>query len=525
MKRYLQLFVLCIILLLNGCADNEEGIAGLSMLKGEKTITVVKLSAVDDIKDKRIGIFSGTVHDAFITRTYPKAKAFMYDNTSDMVLSLKTGKIDAAMLESITANIILRHNPDLGLLSDDVFTMPLGVGFRKDTPALRDEFNNFLKEIRQDGVYDEMSKRWFVDDAEKAVMPPFKNPVSDKKLVVAVSVEDLPYVAAMNGDYVGFDIEMIKRFAERANYNLEIITVDFSALIAALVSGKVDIITDGIAISEERAKQIDFSDAYANFKTAVIVTKKNLASYDGVGITPVKTSFLKSVSNSFYSNIILEKRYLLIIDGLKITVIISILAAIIGTLIGGLICFMRMSKRKVLSVAAGLFINLIRGTPVLVLLMIIFYVIFASTNINPVIVAVIAFGINFGAYVSEMFRTSIQSVDKGQAEAGIATGFTKVQTFVHIIMPQALRHVLPVYKGEFISLLKMTSIVGYIAVQDLTKASDIIRSRTFDAFFPLIMAAVLYIIIAWLLTWALSCLEISVDPKRKHIKKEVEVSL
>ena len=160
----------------------------------------------------------------------------------------------------------------------------------------------------------------------------------------------------------------------------------------------------------------------------------------------------------------------------------------------------------------------------LVFLMIIFYVVFASVHINPVIVAVIAFGINFGAYVSEMFRTSIESIDKGQREAGIASGFTKVQTFVHIIMPQALQRVLPVYKGEFISLVKMTSIVGYIAVQDLTKASDIIRSRTFDAFFPLIMAAVLYIIIAGLLTWALSYIEVSVDPKRKKIKRMKEVN-
>ena len=121
-----------------------------------------------------------------------------------------------------------------------------------------------------------------------------------------------------------------------------------------------------------------------------------------------------------------------------------------------------------------------------------------------------------------MFRTSIQSIDTGQKEAGIAGGFTNTQTFIHIIAPQALRHLLPVYKGEFISLVKMTSIVGYIAVQDLTKATDIIRSRTFDAFFPLIMAAVIYLVITWLLTKALGCIEISVAPRRKHVIKEVQ---
>jgi polar amino acid transport system substrate-binding protein len=115
-----------------------------------------------------------------------------------------------------------------------------------------------------------------------------------------------------------------------------------------------------------------------------------------------------------------------------------------------------------------------------------------------------------------MFRTSIESVDRGQREAGIAGGFTKVQTFIYIVMPQALRHVLPVYKGEFISLIKMTSVVGYIAVQDLTKAGDIIRSRTFDAFFPLIMVAVLYFLVSWSLALALDYIGFKIDPKRKR---------
>ena len=183
---------------------------------------------------------------------------------------------------------------------------------------------------------------------------------------------------------------------------------------------------------------------------------------------------------------------------------------------------MRMSKNKLLLGFAKGYISLLRGTPVLVLLMIIFYVVFASVNISPVIAAILAFALNFAAYVSEMFRTSIQGVDKGQAEAGVAGGFTKVETFIYIIMPQAMRQVLPVYKGEFISLLKMTSIVGYIAVQDITRASDIIRSRTFDAFFPLLMAAAIYLVLAWLLTWALDKVEISVDPKRKRVKKVEE---
>jgi len=301
--------------------------------------------------------------------------------------------------------------------------------------------------------------------------------------------------------------------------------MQFSSLIAAMAAGKVQMISDGIAITEERAKQINFSDPYCYFNTVVVTLRKNLDGQVENNAEVQKKSFFKSVKESFNNNIIHEKRYLLIIEGLKITIIISIFAALLGTIIGGLICFMRMSKNNFLSHTAKVYISLLRGTPVLVLLMIIYYVVFASVNIYPVVVAVIAFGMNFGAYVSEMFRTSIQSIDRGQLEAGIAGGFTKVQTFLHIILPQALRHVLPVYKGEFISLVKMTSIVGYIAVQDLTKASDIIRSRTFDAFFPLIMVAIFYLIIAWLLTWALGYIEISVDPKIKRSKRTKEANV
>jgi polar amino acid transport system substrate-binding protein len=227
----------------------------------------------------------------------------------------------------------------------------------------------------------------------------------------------------------------------------------------------------------------------------------------------MELTFLQGIADSFYSNIIQEQRYILILDGLKVTIIISILATLFGTLLGGLICYMRMSKNRMMQGISGVYISILRGTPVLVVLMIIFYVFFASVDIDPVAVAIIAFGLNFAAYVSEMFRTGIESIDRGQTEAGIALGFTKVKTFIHIVMPQAVQRILPVYKGEMIALVKMTSIVGYIAVQDLTKAGDMIRSRTFDAFFPLIMVAVLYFLISWLLMFALGYAEKKTNPK------------
>ena len=340
-------------------------------------------------------------------------------------------------------------------------------------------------------------------------------------VVLGVGVGDLPNSAIINGEHVGFDIEFLKTFARREGLNLKILTMEFSSLIAAIATGKADMIADGIGITEERQKQVDFSEPYNQLKTAVLVLKTDMAGSGATqagsvsGDSSSKPSLWQSIANSFQSNIIVEKRYLLILDGLRVTAIIALLSILFGTALGGVICWMRMSHNKALVALARVYVSILRGTPVLVLLMIIFYVIFASVDVDPAIVAVIAFGLNFAAYVSEMYRTGIEGVDRGQTEAGIAMGFTKLQTFVHIVFPQASRRILPVYKGEIISLVKMTSIVGYIAVQDLTKASDIIRSRTFDAFFPLIMVAVLYFLISWLLMVGLDSLDRATDPKLK----------
>lgn len=495
-----------------------SGIAALVRSKSDRENEMVtpKLRSGKEICDKRIGVMLGTVHDSYARKNYPNAEIFQYHSVPDMIMALNSGKVDVAIIGNVTLKDILKRNDRIGILENEIYSCPLGIGFNKENTALISRFNAFLKEIKANGIYDDMVDRWMKKDIYQ--MPQIETPAKNGKLNSGVVTSiGFPHSGIENGKNAGFDIELAKRFA--AYLGMEFVPVDlvFSSMLASLKTNKIDIAACSMMITGERQKQISFSDPYYSSVACIIALKNNMSAFTGNEEKPVKASFAKSISESFYNNIILEKRYLLIIDGLKITILISIFASIVGTIIGGLVCFMRMSRRKILSMTARFYISILRGTPVLVLLMIIYYVVFGSVNINPAIVAIFAFGLNFGAYVSEMFRTSIESVDKGQKEAGIAGGFTQMQTFIHIILPQATRQALPVYKGEFISLVKMTSIVGYIAVQDLTKASDIIRSRTFDAFFPLLMAALLYLIIAWLLSWALGYVEVSVDPKRRHL--------
>lgn len=210
----------------------------------------------------------------------------------------------------------------------------------------------------------------------------------------------------------------------------------------------------------------------------------------------------------------------MILEGLEVTILITIIAAIMGTILAFPVCFIRRSKSLFWQAIGKIYVSLMQGMPILVILMLLYYVVFAKIDINAVLIAVLGFGLNFAAYVGEMLRTGIASIPKGQTEAAYALGFSPSKTFLKIILPQAMRHILPIYRGEFINMLKMTSIVGYIAIQDLTKMSDIIRSRTYEAFFPLISTAIIYFVIAWLLTLGLELIERKLDPKMKQRKLE-----
>lgn len=221
---------------------------------------------------------------------------------------------------------------------------------------------------------------------------------------------------------------------------------------------------------------------------------------------------MQELKKEFILNFIEDNRWKYIVDGLKITLIVTIFAVLIGVLLGFLIAIVRTThdktgKLKILNAICKVYLTVIRGTPVVVQLMIIYFIIFGSVDISKVLVAIIAFGINSGAYVAEIFRSSIMSIDNGQFEAGRSLGFNYAQTMMYIIMPQAFKNVLPTLCNEFISLLKETSVSGYIALQDLTKGGDIIRSRTYDAFMPLIAVALIYLAMVMIFTKLVSLLE------------------
>ena len=227
-----------------------------------------------------------------------------------------------------------------------------------------------------------------------------------------------------------------------------------------------------------------------------------------------------SLKEKFIFNFIQDGRWHYIADGLKVTLEVTFFAVLLGIALGVIIAIVRSTYDKnknsvhglgkfvlfILNLICKVYLTVIRGTPVVVQLMIMYFIVLVSSN-NKVLVAVLAFGFNSAAYVAEIFRSGIMSIDEGQFEAGRSLGFNYVQTMRYIIIPQAFKNVLPALANEFIVLLKETSVAGYVGLADLTKGGDIIRSRTFEAFMPLIGVAVIYLVMVMFFTWLVGILE------------------
>ena len=228
------------------------------------------------------------------------------------------------------------------------------------------------------------------------------------------------------------------------------------------------------------------------------------------------SEWLNGIYNDFYRSVIYDERYKLILEGLGNTIIIAIGAVIIGILLGTIISIVKYTNKqrgkfRLLNKIFDIYVNIIRGTPSVLQLMIMYYIIFKTSTVDSVIIGMIAFGINSSAYVAEILRSGFDSIDDGQVEAGLSLGLSFRQTLKHIIIPQAVKISLPSMGNEFVTLIKETAIAGYIGITDLTKASYIIASRTYEYFFPLILVALIYLLLTTTVSKLLKRIERKLD--------------
>ena len=494
---------------------NYTGGTVMAVLKGKQTSAAStgvqpELTSFSDLSGKTVSMITGVPFEELVRSKAPDVGAFTtYNNMPDMILALQSGKTDAVLSNNAVAALSLSRNPDLALLPQDLQSSAFGFAFAKGDPR-RDEWQAAFDAIPEAQIQAAWDK-WTGGDESLKVLPEQDWPGANGTVRVAAcdTLEPLSYVGG-DGELKGFDLEVLLMTARELDMRVEFTGMELPAILASVQSGKADIGIGSIIVTEERAKAADFLEYYP--AAFVLVVRAAKAS---TGETADHETFRDSIIASFNKTFIRENRWRLFKDGVLTTLLITMLTILSGTLLGFALFMLCRNGNPVANAVTRFCLWLVQGMPMVVLLMILYYVIFGSVAISGVFVAVIGFTLTFGGAVYGLLKMGVGAVDNGQYEAAYALGYTNTRTFFRIILPQALPHVLPAYKGEIVGLIKATAIVGYIAEQDLTKMGDIVRSRTYEAFFPLIAVTIIYFVLEGLIGFLVSRISINFNPKRR----------
>lgn len=470
-------------------------------------------ASLADLSGKKIGVQMGTIFDQVSSEKIPNAEILYFNNFTDETTALREGKVDGVPTTEMVFSNFHQQNAEFTIVNEVLDTIPTAFVFPKTEKGelLRSQMNEFLSGLRTSGELDRLKVVWSGADESQKVMTDYANlPDINGRLKFVTEGDFPPFDYVRDGVTVGYDVEVAARFCAQYGYALDVDVMNFTALMPAIQAGKYDFAASGITITEERKEIVLFSDP--DIEDGIVVMVRIMKEPGGISI------MLKSISDSFERTFIRENRWKLFLEGVGNTLLITILSILFGTALGFLLFMLCRNGNPIANFITKICMWLVQGMPGVVLLMILFYVVFGSISISGIAVAVIGFTLTFGAAVFGLLKMGVGAVDSGQYEAAYALGYSNARTFFRIILPQAIPHVMDAYKGEIISLLKGTAIVGYIAVQDLTKMGDIVRSRTYEAFFPLIAVTVIYFLLEMLLGLCVRIIQSNIDPKRRSRK-------
>ena len=480
-----------------------------------------RLSSLDYPGMRIAGLTGGELSELPPT-FFPQCEVSNFNNLSDMFVALESGKVDAVATYRSQVDMVNANYNDITFLAEPLTSVSYGFGTRNDEKGdrLKAEFNAFLKALTISGKLGELDDKWQSMQPDDDAALSYGFPEENEVLHVETCGTWFPMSYYSGNNLTGKFVEIIDLFCLENGYQPEFESVDYPTSIAGLGAGTYDIVAETLYITPERLERINITDPVM-IDYVLIATRSKPETYT----VPKYQQFASSISNGFYTNFIRENRWQMVLDGLMTTLLLSVLTCFIGTTLGILICALRMSSHSYLTAFARLYVRFFQGIPLVVMLMVLYYIIFKQTSVTAFWVCVIGFSLDFAAYSSEIFRNGIEAVPGGQARAATALGFTKMKGFLKVVLPQAMQHILPVFSGQLVAMVKMTSIAGYISVMDLTKVTDIIRSRTYDAFFPLLAAAVIYFLLSYLLIGAMQLLRRFVtNPDRKRVLRGVDTT-
>ncbi len=483
-------------------AEDSKGSSG-------KPSSTLEFQTANEIIGKRLGGLAGTAFDTILQDNYKGISQgdFSYFNSNaEIIQALKSSKVDAMITDLPIAQLAVSKNEGIGIMPEALVEDHYGLGLVKDSPYT-EKLNERITAYRADGTIEKLYQKWTRSDDSAKTLPEQDWKTPNGTLVVAVSPDTEPMTYQVGDKPTGMCVDLLLHIACDLGYGLEIHPTASASLIAEIQSGKADIAATCISITEERKKTIDLTVPFYDGGIVAIVR-------DTAG-SGKEENFFEGLAKSFERTFITENRWQLILGGLGVTLLISVISGAAGLALGFLFVLLRRKKEGGLAnKLISLLEKLLGGLPVVVVLMVFYYVIFGTLEISSIIVAILAFTLLFGAGTGSTMWHAIRAVDAGQSEAGRALGLGDRDTFFLVVLPQAARNFAPTLLASFVGLIKDTSIVGYIAVQDLTRAGDLIRARTMEAFFPLVAIAIIYFALCRLIAWLLNRLVIKkLEPK------------
>lgn len=486
---------------------------GLVYVEKRKADTNV-ITSLDDLANKEIGLQTGSTYSMYLKNCVVNPKEQYFSLLFDMAAALDSNKIYGFVVDKPVAELFVSENKGKYKILAPIADVSFGVVIPKvnHNDKLYQQFDEYIKKVKADGTLQKKYDIWVGDDEEKKVVDKTLTGKNGTLSFASSSAVGAPSAYMKNGDVIGFDIDLAYSFAREYGYNIDYQDYSMDGVLAAVSTGKCDFASCMIAVTEERKQAIAFPESYLDSQCVIVVKNQ-----DGQIDQQEKESFIESIISSFDKTFIKESRYKLFLSGIKETIIITILAIIIGTIVGLLVYILYRNSTRFFQIIIDGIRNVLSKTPVVVILMILYYIIFQDAQIKSRGVSIIGLSLLFANSVTDLIAMGVNSIDKGQMEAAYALGYSYNEAFMRIILPQAILVVVSAYKGSIISMIKDSSIVGYIAVQDLTKVSDIVRSRTYQAFFPLIASAIIYYLIATIFIFIVSKVEFVIDPKKRKV--------
>lgn len=520
MKKILS--VLIVLLVLCGCSKTSNN---------SSNNTSVQITSSSQMAGKVFGITTGSIYDTYLREKFPNSEFVYFNTRPELVLALQSRKIDGIMLDDYTAVQYLKDNSNLTYIDEEFLKIDNGFIFPKNKYDIREEFNDYLSNCQENGYLDYLKDKWVTNFTNETRVPDVQFYGNRGELSAITATDSIPMSFIADGSLQGYEVELFNSFCTYAGYIPNIQSGNLDSVVTAIATGKYSVGFCGLSVTEERKKNVDFSDTVYLAGSMLVVLNQNVSNQQLTnndsqtsldnnqssisGLSGQRNSYFDTIKYKFNQMFIEENRWLLILDGIRVTLLITIFSLIIGTVLGFILYLVCAKTNPFVRRFFDRVSFVINRIPVILILMFMFYIVFSDSPIDGAYISVFGFSIIETFSVYSMLNTGISAIDKGQTEGALALGYTDNQALFKFVLPQALKIIMPSYKNDIVSLIKATSVVGYITVQDLTRVSDIIRSRTYEAFFPLLVSAIIYFFLAWLLCFIVEKIQKRFLPNEK----------